>query len=372
MNRIGTYQLFVMVIMFHIGSTPLFQLGSKAKQDSWLAVLLGAAAGLLVMALFITLQQRKPDASLVGLLQLAAGRWTAVVFGLLYAVYFAYQSMRNVRDFGELTTLSLLPNNPKWIIMAVILLIAWYTVVNGNESFFRTTQLLFIVMFGSYSLLAVLIMSNGLSQFRMLRPVMEDGLMPVVHAAMPDIFSFPFTQGVIFLVFWKYAANWKAARRASYWGYIGGALFIVFMNAMSMTVLGPLASTSSLPFLEVVQLVQIANFIERLDVVVTLLLFIGLYVKMTAFYLAAVLVLREIFRLRVQWLAAIIGVIIYVTSFIERNNTIHLWVGLGISLKLSLVMQVVIPFIILLLALIRVHGADTQTGAPASAERSGG
>lgn len=372
MNRIGTYQLFVMVVMFHIGSTPLFQLGSKAKQDSWLAVLLGAAAGLLIMAVFVMLHQRKPDAGLVGLLQLAAGRWVAVAIGLLYAVYFAYQSMRNVRDFGELTSLSLLENNPKWLIMAVILLIAWYTVVNGNESFFRTTQLLFLTMLASYCLLAILIVSNGLSKLRMLRPVMEKGAMPIVHAALPDIFSFPFTQGVIFLVFWKYAANWRAARRASYWGYVAGALFIVFMNAMSMTVLGPLASSSSLPFLEVVQLVQVANFIERLDVVVTLLLFIGLYVKLTAFYLGAVLVLRELFRIPIRWIAAIIGVLIYIASFAERNNTIHLWLGLGISLKISLVMQVAIPIVLLLLAFLRLPGAKTPAGAQASAERSGG
>ncbi|PWW06257.1 spore germination protein KB [Paenibacillus cellulosilyticus] len=372
MNRIGTYQLFVMVIMFHIGSTPLFQLGSKAKQDSWLAVLLGAAAGLLVMVVFVMLQQRKPDASLVGLMQLAVGRWAAAAIGLLYAVYFAYQSMRNVRDFGELTSLSLLQNHPKWLIMAVILLIAWYTVVNGNEAFFRTTQLLFIVMLASYCSLAILIVSNRLSRLSMLRPVMEEGPMPVVHAALPDIFSFPFTQGVIFLVFWKYVANWKAVRRASYWGYIASALFIVFMNAMSMTVLGPLAATSSLPFLEVVQLVQVGNFIERLDVVVTLLMFIGLYVKLTAFYLAAVLVLREIVRVRTKWTASILGGIIYAASFAERNNTIHLWLGLGISLKLSLVMQVAIPTVLLVLALLRLQGAERPAGAQTAAERSGG
>lgn len=372
MNRIGTYQLFVMVVMFHIGSTPLFQLGSKAKQDSWLAVLLGAAAGLLIMAVFIMLQQRKPDAGLTVLLRLTVGSWGAAAIGLLYAVYFAYQSMRNVRDFGELTSLSLLQNNPKWLTMAVILLIAGYTVVNGNESFFRTTQLLFLVMLGSYLLLTVLIVSNGLSQPRMLRPIMEQGPMPIVHAALPDIFSFPFTQGVIFLVFWQYAANWKAARRASYWGYIAGALFIVFMNAMSMTVLGPIASTSSLPFLEVVQLIQVANFIERLDVVVTLLLFIGLYVKLTAFYLATVIVLRELLRIPIRWIAVPVGVLIYAASFVERNNTVHLWVGLGISLELSLVMQVVIPIVLLLLALVRLHGADRPAGVQTAAERSGG
>jgi spore germination protein KB len=250
--------------------------------------------------------------------------------------------------------------------MGIIMFIAWYTVINGNESFFRTTQLLFIIVLGSYFLLGMLVLLKGLPNVRMLRPVLEQGLMPVVRAALPDIFSFPFTQGVIFLVFWKFAANRKAIRKTAYWGYTAGAVFIVLMNAMIVSVLGPLAAVSALPYLEVVQLVQVANFVERLDVVVTLLLFIGLYIKLTAFYLGAAIVLRELFHISYKWGAVIIGAAIYGASFLERNNTVHLWIGLGISLKVSLVMQVGIPVVLLLLAAFRIRGTK-QTNTPVSA-----
>ncbi|MNG10820.1 Spore germination protein [compost metagenome] len=140
------------------------------------------------------------------------------------------------------------------------------------------------------------------------------------------------------------------------------------MNAMIVSVLGPLSAVSALPYLEVVQLVQVADFVERLDVVVTLLLFIGLYIKLTAFYLGAAIVIRELFHVSSKWGAAIIGGAIYASSFLERNNTVHLWVGLGISLKVSLVMQVGIPVVLLLLAAARIRRPDIPHASSSAAE----
>ncbi|MWC26688.1 GerAB/ArcD/ProY family transporter [Paenibacillus sp. MMS18-CY102] len=368
MSKIGTYSLFVMVMMFHIGSTPLFLLGTKAKQDSWLAVLLGAIIGLVMLAALLMLQRKQPDAGLVGLLRLTVGPWGAGMIGSLYAIYFAYQSMRNVRDFGELTSLSLLQNRPQWFIMLIIVGIAWYTVLQGNESFFRTTQLLFITTICSYVLLGGLIIVTRLPDLHRVMPIMEMGVKPVIKAAVPDIVSFPFTQGVLFLVFWKEAANQSRVSRATYGGYIAAALFIVFMNVMIITVLGPLAPVTSMPLLEVVQLIRIANFLERLDVIVTLLLFMGLYIKLTAFYMGAALVLRELVNVRYWRLTVLVGVAIYAASFLERNNTTHLWIGLGISLKVSLVMQVGIPLLLLLVAAIRLGGAKPKPAGTVAAE----
>lgn len=69
MERISNYQLAVTIILFEIGSTPLFALGSGAKQDSWLAMLLAAAAGLLLLFMFLYIQRIAPEECLIGLLK---------------------------------------------------------------------------------------------------------------------------------------------------------------------------------------------------------------------------------------------------------------------------------------------------------------
>ncbi|MED1471752.1 GerAB/ArcD/ProY family transporter, partial [Bacillus salipaludis] len=46
--KISASQLFVLVFLFEMGSSILFGLGANAKQDAWIAILLGLAGGLIV------------------------------------------------------------------------------------------------------------------------------------------------------------------------------------------------------------------------------------------------------------------------------------------------------------------------------------
>ncbi|RCW50059.1 GerAB/ArcD/ProY family transporter [Paenibacillus prosopidis] len=348
MQQIGKNQLSILIIVFLIGSTPLFELGIKAKHDAWLAMILAAAAGLLLTVMYVHLQRRAPEAELAELYKMHFGRWIGGGIGLLYAVWFAYESMRNVRDVGELTMMALLTLTPKWIVMLLIISAAAYTVSKGLEVFVRVVQLLFPIVAASYFFIILLLFIARLPDPQHLLPILENGLAPVVKAAFPDLLSFPFGQMVIFLVFWKHVSEKKIIGRASYWSMIGVSAFLVFMNMLVMCVLGPeLSAITALPLLEVVQLIRLANFLERLDVVVTLLLFIGLYVKMTALYMASVFTLNSVTGIAYRYCVMPIGAVIYASSFLEPNNTYHIWIGLDITLKIVPLFQVVLPFLML-------------------------
>lgn len=57
------------------------------------------------------------------------------------------------------------------------------------------------------------------------------------------------------------------------------------LNRMVIFVLGPkIAASSTLPLLETVQLIELAEVFERMDALFTLLLFLGLIIKMVAFF----------------------------------------------------------------------------------------
>ncbi|MCB5894968.1 spore germination protein, partial [Faecalicatena fissicatena] len=43
--KISSYQLFVLIFMFELGSALLLGIGSGAKQDAWLAILSGLSVG---------------------------------------------------------------------------------------------------------------------------------------------------------------------------------------------------------------------------------------------------------------------------------------------------------------------------------------
>ena len=69
-------------------------------------------------------------------------------------------------------------------------------------------------------------------------------------------------------------------------------LLLIF-NILNLAILDPsITSISTFPLLRSVRLIEIAEFLERLDPLIILLIYIGIFVKMTAFYLGAVLALQ--------------------------------------------------------------------------------
>lgn len=352
MQQIGKGQLAVLVILFLIGSTPLFELGISAKQDSWLAMLMAAAVGLCCTALYLTLQRRAPGAGFAELFKMHFGTYVGGFFASVQSLWFAYESMRNVRDFGELTSTALLHLTPKWIVMLLVTLAAAYTVSKGVEVFARVVQLLFPVTAISYAFIVMLLFFSGLVRLDNIMPMLADGFAPVAKAAFPDLLAFPFAETLVLLAYWNFVKERKGIARSTLWAQAGVSLFLVFMNLLILCVLGPeLAEITALPLLHVAQLVRLANFLERLDIIVTLLLFIGLYVKITALYLASVLMATSITRLPYRYCVLPMGALIYAASFLEPNNTYHLWIGLNLSLKIVLIFQIALPLLMLAVGL---------------------
>ncbi|UUZ79523.1 spore germination protein [Paenibacillus sp. P26] len=294
-EKITNTQIIFMVVLFEIGSTPLFALGIQAKQDAWLAMTAAALIGLVLLFLFLGLQKKETQLSLFGMLKKYFGRSPGSLLGWTYVVYFSYESMRNVRDFGELVRLTLLSDTPKSVIMLTVVILSVYGVSKGVEVFFRLPEILFPLVLFSYAGLILLFSFTDLVHFGRLAPVLENGIGPVLRAAFPDIVSFPFGQMLIFLMFWRYVENKEQLSSTSVFSYLGVASFLIFMSVLNLAILGPaLAGISTIPLLESVQLISLAEVFERMDVLMALLLFVGLLIKMMAFHMCAALGLAEL------------------------------------------------------------------------------
>ncbi|MFD0697898.1 GerAB/ArcD/ProY family transporter [Paenibacillus sp. GCM10027628] len=354
MEGISKYQIAVMIILFQIGSTPLFALGSKAKQDSWIAMFVAAAAGLLLVLMFLSIQRKAPDHDLIGILRICFGNVCGNLLGGCFVIYFAYESMRNVRDFGEITTITLLSRTPQFIIMLFVVLLAAYAIAMGIETFCRVVEILTPIVAVSYMTLIILIISSKLLSVDRLLPVLENGIAPVLRAAFPDIISFPYGQMVIFFMMWRLLNDKTRMQHVTIVAYISVALFLIVMNMLNVMVLGPsLLGNSTLPFLQTVQLIQVGEIFERLDVFVTLLLFLGLFVKMTAFYWAATYAVSQLAGSKSKFPIFYIGSVIFITSFIEPNYTYHVWLGLEVSVKLFPIFQILLPLAMFIAMLFR-------------------
>lgn len=361
-EQVSGLQIVFMIMLFEIGSTPLFLLGGKAKQDSWLAMCFGSAAGFVLLLLLLWIQSRSPKQDLMGMLTSHFGRIAGSLIGGIYCLYFAYQSMRNVRDLGELTAMTLLPLTPMSLTMLIFVLTALYAIWKGTEVIFRLPEVLLPLVLFFYFIIILLLGIMGSLDFTHLMPVFESDLLTIIKTALPDIVSFPFGQMIVFLMLWTLWEKPGVPVKNSLAAYTLISIFLIFMNAVNVAVLGPaVAGISQLPFLKVVRTLSHLKFIERLDIFVTILLFIGLLIKMMVFYFCAVKGLTSLTNKPTKWWVFPVGALIYGASFIERDYTQHIAFGLGPSLKIDPIFQVAIPLLLALSILIRSRKKANST-----------
>jgi spore germination protein KB len=351
-------ELAVCLSLFEVGSTTLFLIGGEAKQDAWLAMLAGATAGLVLLLLYLAIHHQEPELDLFLLFRRYMGKVLGTLVNLSFIGYFAYEASRNLRDLSEVTELTLLNRTPMWIISVITILIVSNTVRYGYRVLFLMCMILFPVMFLGYTLISILIPSTGIFHSELTLPVLENGWGSIFKAAFPEIVSFPFGQVVLFLVFYPYARNGRNLNKVVIIAYILTAVALTYINQLIIFVLGPqIALFSTLPLLETVQLIDLTEVFERMDALFTLLLFLGLGIKMAAFFHGAVIGLERVTGANYRKWVFPVGILLYGLSFLSPTYTEHIEVGREFAVNYSSpVFQIILPVMLFMVILLRKKG----------------
>lgn len=356
-STIRVSELAMGLSLFEVGSTTLFLIGGEAEQDAWLAMLIGAIAGLVLLVLHLAIHLQDPRLDLFLLFRRYMGKYAGTFMNLLFIGYFSYEASRNLRDLSEVTILTLLNNTPLWIITLIAIMVVANTVRYGFKVFFLISVILFPAVVFGYTLISILIPMTGLFHYGFMLPVLEHGWKPVFEAAIPEIVSFPFGQVVLFLVFYPYTnTNTKGNLiRVVITAYLATAVSLTFINQLIIFVMSPkLAVYSTLPLLQTVQMIDLAEVLERMDALFTLLLFLGLGIKLAAFFSGAVIGLERITGVGYKKWVVPVGAALFAMSFISPNYTHHIQVGRGPVLNyISPVFQAALPLLLFGVILLR-------------------
>ncbi len=173
--KINARQLFVLIILFEHGSAIVIPLGVSAKQDVWIAILLGLALGLLVFSVYGCLFRCYPDQPLVGYIQHIVGAPLGKLLGIIYVTYFLYIAARVLRDFGELLLTFAYPETPLFVLNAIMALVVMYGAYKGLEVLARTGELFLTVLYVMALAGFVLVFVSGVMDLSQLEPVLEEG-----------------------------------------------------------------------------------------------------------------------------------------------------------------------------------------------------
>lgn len=366
--KISAKQLFVLVVLFEMGSAILVGYPVDLKQDAWIAVMLGMAGGVLLFLVYYRLYLFYPDLPLTDYLQSITGKWLGRILGYSYIIYFAYLSARVLRDFGELLTSTIYTSTPIFFLMTLMMLTIAYGIHKGFEVIARVGELYFVVVYLMAIVGFFLIVSSKLIHLENLRPMMEAGWVQIVKTSLRGPLTFPFGEMVVFTMVLPYLNHPKKAKVVCISGIILSGINFTIATVINIATLGiDLFIRSPYPLLSTVSKIQLFHFIERLDVLFMLYLMIAGFVKVAIFYYAAVVGTANLFQFKDHRKISLpIGTIILVIALmIAPNYTEHIREGIDVvPIYLHWPFQIILPCILLVIAFIR--NRKKQAKAPST------
>jgi spore germination protein KB len=143
----------------------------------------------------------------------------------------------------------------------------------------------------------ILTIASGRVDIHELTPVLSGGFGPVLKASYPVVISFPFCEPFIFMQIWPFSESKESIRKITLLTLTISGFILTATSILIICVLGVnFAGSSTIPLLEVVKLINIADIITSLDAVGAMLIFIGGFYMAAFRMLAAAMILAELFK----------------------------------------------------------------------------
>ncbi|MCM8900733.1 endospore germination permease [Caldicoprobacter algeriensis] len=233
--RISSLQLFMLMTGFLFGSTLIINPIINAKNDGWLAIIIGGIGGTLLLWVYATIALLNPSKNFVEILRSRLGKVLGNLLALLYVWYFTHLASLVFRNFGSFITTTTYLYTPLEVIITIFAIVIVYAVNSGIEVVGRVSELLVPVI----PVIAVLISISlvTIHDFTAFLPVLENGIQPVIKAAYAFL-TFPFGETISFLMIFPHLNKRKNLRRVSALSALSVTGLFLFIFFRDITALG--------------------------------------------------------------------------------------------------------------------------------------
>jgi len=357
---ITSKQAITIMAMFMVGTALIHIVQSKADQDFWVAYIFVIIITLFVFYVYGRIISLFPQTNLLDIFKYLFGK---IAGSIIYASYVFYAfTLGSIipRHFTEYIQTTSLPETPQYAYAICIILISIYFVKNGIEtlgrwSMFSLPIIIFIFMF-------TIILSMHLFNINNLKPVFHSDFSLIAENTL-NAFSLPFGESVLFLLLLDSLQNGKKSVKVFYISMaIAVAMFLIalFRNIL---VLG-IANTKLLasPSLSAVSIIQITSFIERIEVIITIIFLICGMAKVTVCLLGACKGCAKLFKMDTdRLLAAPIGLFMLMCSLNFFENSMHLLEWFNAYRIFFIPQQIIFPLIAWITAEFKVKRQKVKT-----------
>lgn len=279
-ERVTTLQVMMLMIVSRLSLTLVyFGAPPGVDQDIWWQSFPAALTTLVPLFILSRIWQRFPALTLFEVAERVLGKLLGRLVSLLYLLFLALLLCLNLRMVGEFFLFAFLPRTPILVVTCVLALLAVWAARAGIEVIGRAAQVVFPLLIGSILLLVLLLVKEiRLEELLPLRilvtgplPHLQD--MVNVSARMVEVVW----AGLLVPFVDDPKGLWRAGVRANLWL---GAVWTV-MNIAIIGILGRQIQHYFFPFFASVRMVQVAEFVERIDSLFLAVWLFGMFLRVS-------------------------------------------------------------------------------------------
>jgi spore germination protein KB len=351
-EKISLWQLFILIILSTLGSSIVVNMGVKAENNAWIAIIIACVSGLFLVYLYLQLLYWFPKKNLFEIIEICLGKWAGRLVGFIYIGYFYILASYVLRDFGELMVSTIYLKTPIEFIHLTLILLVLYIVMLGIEVLGRASEIFFPYAFIFIFFVGLGIAFSGDLKLENLAPVLQDGPMQVLVPAFTEILNFPFGELIIFMVIIPYTTLFKKAAKTSVVAYLISGLLLTYSSILQIATLGVLKPRVNFPLLSAARNISLLNFIERVDLLIVFIMMLGIIVKVSLLFYTGLKGLENIFQLPYRSFGLPMAMIIALFSiWIAEDYPSYILKGLVyFSGYIQTVLHLVIPALLVAIA----------------------
>lgn len=276
---INDKQGFAIVVLFIIGSAIVLGIGEGSKQDAWLTIIISMFMALPLVLIYCRILSLFPGKNFFGIVEDLFGVFVSKVIAVMFTWYCFHLGALVLKNFSEFITVVSIPETPQIAIIVSMGILCIWLAKDGVEVLGRWAGVVFPMLF--IIVISQVCLSMTEANIENLKPVLYNGIKPVIMDSF-SVLSFPYAETVIFMLVFTSVKNKFNTYKVYFKGIFAGAFLLLIASIRNILVLGPqTASLQYFPSYAAVGTINIANFIQRIEVVVSVAFILAGIVKVS-------------------------------------------------------------------------------------------
>jgi spore germination protein KB len=352
--------------MFCLGSAIIMGISSKAKQDTWISILISAVLFLPLMLLYVRISKLYPRLNLFEILLKIFGRVFGRILSLIFILFAIHLGSMVIGLFIQFIHIQNMPQTPKLLTVSFIILLSIWSVKNGPENIGRISKVTWpvVLIFSFFTF----IVGIKVMDFNYLKPFMQADPKSLLSGAF-SYFTLSF--GEIFLCLSLFSSADSKANPIKIFArsLISSIIFIMVIDLRNILILGvPTALSTGSPSYKSVSLISVGDFFTHMEVLIGINLVLTGLIKICVSLYAASLGLTKVLNITDQKATVVpCGLLIGTLSLLLSSDSAAQSQWLKVFPIYSIPFEIILPLILWIGAEIQTKIKASDSGSKANA-----